>query len=72
MRIVAKSEIGKLVSLLERIQKEYVAKFRPSRLYPQYMYWNAAGTEQSAMYQTIYATPALLAEAEKLLSEPAL
>lgn len=72
MRIVNKSEIGKLVSLLERIRKEHVIPFKPSRLYPKYMYWNRADNEQSKMYQTIYATPALLAEAEKLLPEPAL
>jgi hypothetical protein len=72
MRIVSKNEIGKLVSLLERVRKEYATKFHPSRLYPKYMFWNAAGTEQSKMYQTIYVTPTLLAEAQKLLPEPTL
>ena len=72
MRIVEKSEIEKLISLLERIRKEYVQKFQPSRLYPKYMFWNAAGTEQSKMYQTIYVTPALLEEAEKQIPETTL
>jgi hypothetical protein len=72
MRIVERSEIGKLVTLLGRIKKEYVQNFKPSRLYPKYMYWNAAGTEQSKMYQTIYVTPALLAEAEKQVPETTL
>jgi hypothetical protein len=72
MRIVAKNEIAKLVTLLTHIRKEQVTPFKPSRLYPKYMFWNRADNEQSKMYQTIYATPALLAEAEKLLIETAL
>jgi len=47
--------------------KGHVAAFKQSALYPNYMFWNAAGNEQSEMYQTVYATPALLAEAEELL-----
>ncbi len=69
MRIVGKDEIGKLVSLMERIRKEQVTPFKPSKLYPEYWFWNRADNEQSKMYQTIYATPALLAEAEEVLNE---
>jgi hypothetical protein len=72
MRIVGKDETSKLVSLMVRIRKEQVTPFKPSRLYPKYWYWNRANNEQSRMYQTIYATPALLAEAEKLVNETAL
>lgn len=69
MRIISKNEIEKLASLLDRIRKEYVTPFKRSNSYPKYMFWNRAGTEQSTMYQTVYATPALLAEAEKLLPQ---
>jgi hypothetical protein len=72
MRIVGRNEIDKLVKLLERIRKEHVTPFKQSRLYPKYMFWNRADNEQSKMYQTIYATPALLADAEKQLTETAL
>lgn len=72
MRIVGRNEIGKLVSLLTHIRKMHVKPFQQSRLYPKYMYWNRADNEQSKMYPTIYATPALLAEAEKLVPEIAL
>ena len=72
MRIVEKYEIEKLVSLLERIRKEQVTPFKPSKLYPKYWFWNRADNEQSKMYQTIYVTPALLAEAQKLIPETAL
>jgi hypothetical protein len=72
MRIVEKYEIAKLVSLLERIRKEHVTPFKPSKLYPKYWFWNRADNEQSKMHQTIYVTPALLAEAQKLIPETAL
>jgi hypothetical protein len=72
MRIVEKYEIGKLASLLERIRKEQVTPFKPSRLYPKYWFWNRADNEHSKMYQTIYVTPALLTEAQKLVPEPTL
>lgn len=72
MRIIEKSEIEKLVSLLTRIRKEYVTPFKQSKLYLPYMFWNRSGSEQSTMYQTLYVTPALLAEAEKLVVETTL
>jgi hypothetical protein len=68
MRIVEKYEIDKLVRLLEKIGKRYIPPFKQSALYPDYMFWSQSGSEQSKMYKTIYATPALLAEAEKLIS----
>jgi hypothetical protein len=72
MRIVQKHEIGKLVSLLRGIAKEQITGFHKSSLYPPYLFWNATGSEQSKMYTTIYVTPALLAEAETSMNEPAI
>jgi hypothetical protein len=66
MRIIEKTEIDKLVSLLTRIRKEYVTPFKPSRLYPPYYFWNRSGTEQSKMYPTLYVTPKLLEEAQQM------
>jgi hypothetical protein len=71
MRIVAKNEIEKFISLIVRIRKEQVVPFKPSRLYPEYMFWNRSGSEQSKMYP-VYATPAPLVEAEELIPETAL
>jgi hypothetical protein len=72
MRIVERHEIEKLAALVERIQKRQVTSFKPSKLYPKYMFWNRANNEQSKMYQTIYVTPALLTEAKKLTPAPSL
>jgi hypothetical protein len=67
MRIVSKNEIEKLARLVRHNRKEHVQGFQQSRLYPPYHFWNATGSERSPMYQTIYVTPKLLAEAEAMV-----
>lgn len=66
MRIIEKHEIDKLVVVLVRIRKRYVTPFKPSTLFPPYLFWNRSGSEQSKMYPTMYVTPALLEEAQKI------
>lgn len=65
MRIVGREEIEKLASLLLKIRKGYVPPFKPSRLYPPYLFWNKSGTEGSKMYPSMYVTPTLMADAQK-------